>query len=84
MNNTEPSQPQTMVPDMTSNELAQKYGLDKPAYRVKELPRKILPIGLTSIYAAANRGELKISKCGKTSFVFADDLARFLDSLRAA
>ena len=63
-------------------ELKVRYGLNNPVYRVQELPHNILPIGLTSIYAEVKAGRLRISKCGKASFAFADDLVLFLEGLR--
>jgi excisionase family DNA binding protein len=57
------------------------FGLAKAAYSVNET-LELLSIGRTSLYEAANRGDLKLVKFGKKTLVYAADIAAFLAQLR--
>jgi excisionase family DNA binding protein len=58
------------------------FGLVKAAYSVRET-LNLLSIGRTTFYQLVNRGDLKITKLGKKSLVYATDIAGLLVSLRA-
>jgi hypothetical protein len=57
------------------------FGLTKPVYGVNEV-LGLLHIGRTAFYAAVRRGEIRLTKRGKTSLIFADDIAAYLTNLR--
>jgi excisionase family DNA binding protein len=57
------------------------FGLIKAAYSVKET-LELLSIGRTTFYSIVDRGDLKITKLGKKSLVYAADIAALLVSLR--
>ena len=58
------------------------YGLFKAAYSVHDT-LDLLSIGRTTFYALAKRGDLKITKLGKKSLVYATDIAALLSRLRS-
>jgi excisionase family DNA binding protein len=58
------------------------FGLLKVAYSVKETI-SLLSIGRTTFYELVDRGDLKITKLGRKSLVYAIDLAALLTQLRA-
>ena len=57
------------------------FGLIRAAYSVSET-MDLLSIGRTTFYALVNRGDLKITKLGKKSLVYATDIAALLTKLR--
>lgn len=57
------------------------FGLIKAAYSVKETI-DLMSIGRTTFYALVGRGDLKITKLGKKSLVYATDIAALLANLR--
>lgn len=57
------------------------FGLIKVAYSVNET-LNLLSIGRTTFYELVGRGELKITKLGKKTLVYAIDLAALLNRLR--
>ena len=57
------------------------FGLVKAAYSVKET-LELLSIGRTTFYGLVDRGDLRITKLGKKSLVYATDIAALLVSLR--
>ena len=59
------------------------FGLVKVAYSVNET-LDLISIGRTTFYDLVARGELKITKLGKKTLVYAIDLAALLNKLRAA
>jgi hypothetical protein len=59
------------------------FGLAKPVYSVPET-LELLHIGRTDFYKRVKRGEIKITKRGKASLVFAIDIAAYLTDLRNA
>lgn len=68
--------------DMSGDPIAPRaFGLAKAAYSVGET-LDLLSIGLTSLYAAVKRGDLKCVKFGKKTLFYAADLAAFLTRLR--
>jgi excisionase family DNA binding protein len=58
------------------------FGLVKAAYSVKET-LELLSIGRTTFYELVDREDLKITKLGRKSLVYAVDLAALLRKLRA-
>jgi excisionase family DNA binding protein len=58
------------------------FGLVKAAYSVDDTI-DLLSIGRTTFYALVGRGELKITKLGKKSLVYATDIAALLTKLRS-
>jgi excisionase family DNA binding protein len=58
------------------------FGLVKAAYSVKET-LDLLSIGRTTFYELVDRGDLKITKLGRKSLIYAIDLAALLTKLRA-
>lgn len=58
------------------------FGLVKAAYSVKET-LELLSIGRTTFYELVDREDLKITKLGRKSLVYAIDLAALLNKLRA-
>jgi excisionase family DNA binding protein len=56
-------------------------GLVKVAYSVKET-LELLSIGRTTFYELVDRGDLKITKLGRKTLVYAVDLAALLSKLR--
>jgi len=58
------------------------FGLVKAAYSVKET-LELLSIGRTTFYELVDREDLKITKLGKKTLVYAVDLAALLNKLRA-
>jgi excisionase family DNA binding protein len=58
-------------------------GLVKAAYSVKET-LELLSIGRTTFYELVDRQELKITKLGRKTLVYAVDLAALLNKLRAS
>ena len=59
------------------------FGLVKAAYSVNET-LGLLSIGRTTFYELVDRGDLKITKLGRKSLVYAVDLAALLSKLRAS
>jgi len=59
------------------------FGLTKPVYSVAET-LDLLHISRAGFYAAVKNGAIRIVKRGKSSLVYADDIAAYLTSLRAA
>jgi excisionase family DNA binding protein len=57
------------------------FGLIKVAYSVKET-LELLSIGRTTFYVLVDRGDLKITKLGTKTLVYAADIAALLVSLR--
>jgi excisionase family DNA binding protein len=57
------------------------FGLLKAAYSVNET-LELLSIGRTLFYELVDRGDLKITKLGRKSLVYAVDLAALLSKLR--
>lgn len=57
------------------------FGLFKVAYSVHDT-LDLLSIGRTTFYALVARGDLKITKLGKKSLVYAVDLAALMTKLR--
>jgi excisionase family DNA binding protein len=57
------------------------FGLVKAAYSVNET-LELLSIGRTTFYELVDRGDLKITKLGRKSLVYAVDLAVLLSKLR--
>jgi excisionase family DNA binding protein len=57
-------------------------GLVRVAYSVNET-LDLLSIGRTKVYELVDRGDLKITKLGRKSLVYAIDLAELLIELRA-
>jgi excisionase family DNA binding protein len=57
------------------------FGLVKAAYSVSET-LNLLSIGRTTFYELVDRGDLKITKLGRKSLVYAIDLAALLSKLR--
>jgi excisionase family DNA binding protein len=57
------------------------FRLIKAAYSVNET-LNLLSIGRTTFYELVGRGELKITKLGKKTLVYAIDLAALLNKLR--
>jgi excisionase family DNA binding protein len=57
------------------------FGLLKATYSVKETLEQ-LSIGRTTFYELVDRGDLKITKLGRKSLVYAIDLATLLNKLR--
>jgi excisionase family DNA binding protein len=57
------------------------FGLLKAAYSVNETLEQ-LSIGRTTFYELVDRGDLKITKLGRKSLVYAVDLAALLSKLR--
>jgi len=57
------------------------FGLLKAAYSVNET-LDLLSIGRTTFYALVDRGDLKITKLGRKSLIYAIDLAELLSKLR--
>lgn len=58
------------------------FGLVKAAYSVNDTI-DLLSIGRTTFYALVGRGDLKITKLGKKSLVYATDIAALLTKLRS-
>ncbi len=58
------------------------FGLVKAAYWVNDTI-DLLSIGRTTFYALVGRGDLKITKLGKKSLVYATDIAALLTKLRS-
>jgi excisionase family DNA binding protein len=58
------------------------FGLVRAAYSVKET-LELLSIGRTTFYELVDRAELKITKLGRKSLVYAVDIAALLNKLRA-
>lgn len=58
------------------------FGLVKPVYSVPET-LELLHIGRTDFYKRVKRREIKITKRGKTSLVYAIDMAAYLTKLRS-
>jgi len=58
------------------------FGLFKAAYSVNAT-LDLLSIGRTTFYALVGRGDLKITKLGKKSLVYATDIAALLTKLRS-
>jgi excisionase family DNA binding protein len=58
------------------------FGLTKAAYSVNDTI-DLLSIGRTTFYALVGRGDLKITKLGKKSLVYATDIAALLTKLRS-
>jgi excisionase family DNA binding protein len=58
------------------------FGLVKAAYSVKET-LELLSIGRTMFYELVDREDLKITKLGRKTLVYAVDLAALLSKLRA-
>jgi excisionase family DNA binding protein len=58
------------------------FGLTKTAYSVSHT-LDLLSIGRTTFYALVGRGELKITKLGRKSLVYATDIAALLTKLRS-
>ena len=58
------------------------FGLVKAAYSVNEV-LDLLSIGRTKFYELVERGDLRITKLGRKSLVYAIDLAALLSKLRA-
>jgi len=58
------------------------FGLFKAAYSVDDTIN-LLSIGRTTFYALVGRGDLKITKLGKKSLVYATDIAALLTTLRS-
>jgi excisionase family DNA binding protein len=59
------------------------FGLVKVAYSVKET-LDLLSIGRTTFYELVDRQDLKITKLGRKTLVYAVDLAALLNKLRAS
>jgi excisionase family DNA binding protein len=59
------------------------FGLVKAAYSVNATI-DLLSIGRTTFYALVGRGDLKITKLGKKSLVYATDIAALLTKLHSA
>jgi excisionase family DNA binding protein len=59
------------------------FGLLKAAYSVNETLDQ-LSIGRTTFYDLVDRGDLKITKLGRKTLVYAVDLAALLNQLRAS
>lgn len=59
------------------------FGLVKAAYSVKNT-LEILSIGRTTFYELVDRGDLKITKLGRKTLVYAVDLVALLNKLRAS
>jgi excisionase family DNA binding protein len=57
------------------------FGLVRAAYSVKET-LDLLSIGRTTFYGLVDRGDLKITKLGRKSLIYATDIAAFLTRLR--
>lgn len=57
------------------------FGLLKAAYSVNETLEQ-LSIGRTIFYELVDRGDLKITKLGRKSLVYAVDLAALMSKLR--
>jgi excisionase family DNA binding protein len=57
------------------------FGLVKVAYSVKET-LELLSIGRTTFYELVDREDLKITKLGRKTLVYAVDLAALLSKLR--
>jgi excisionase family DNA binding protein len=57
------------------------FGLLKVAYSINETLEQ-LSIGRTTLYELVDRGDLKITKLGRKSLVYAVDLAALLNKLR--
>lgn len=58
------------------------FGLVKAAYSVRDTI-DLLSIGRTTFYALVSQGDLKITKLGKKSLVYATDIAALLTKLRS-
>jgi excisionase family DNA binding protein len=58
------------------------FGLTKAAYSVNETLH-LLSIGRTTFYELVDRGDLKITKLGRKSLIYAIDIAELLSKLRA-
>jgi excisionase family DNA binding protein len=58
------------------------FGLVKAAYSVKET-LELLSIGRTTFYELVDRKDLKITKLGRKSLVYAIDIAALLNKLRS-
>lgn len=58
------------------------FGLVKAAYSVRDTIN-LLSIGRTTFYALVGQGDLKITKLGKKSLVYATDIAALLTKLRS-
>jgi excisionase family DNA binding protein len=58
------------------------FGLVKAAYSVKET-LELLSIGRTTFYELVDLGDIKITKLGRKSLVYAVDLVALLNELRA-
>lgn len=56
------------------------FGLDKPAYRMCDLPA-IVPLSRTTLYKAIAEGTLRARKQGRSTIILAEDLVQFLKSL---
>ena len=59
------------------------FGLVRAAYSVKET-LELLSVGRTTFYELVDRGDLKITKLGRKSLVYAVDIAALLNNLRAS
>lgn len=59
------------------------FGLIKAAYSVNET-LDLLSIGRTTFYALVKRGDLKVTKLGNKSLVYAVDLVALLSTLHDA
>jgi excisionase family DNA binding protein len=66
--NKQPSDPRT-------------FGLMRAAYSIKET-LELLSIGRTTLYELVGRKQLRISKLGKKSLIYAIDIAELLHRLR--
>jgi excisionase family DNA binding protein len=76
-------QPHNETIDGTETHLDPRvFGLVKVAYSVKDAI-DLLSIGRTTFYALVGRGDLKITKLGKKSLVYAIDIAALLSKLRS-
>ena len=58
------------------------FGLVRVAYSVNET-LNLLSIGRTTFYELVDRGDLRITKLGRKSLIYAIDIAAFLTRLRA-
>ncbi len=59
------------------------FGLTRPVYTVAET-LDLLHIGRTAFYSAVKDGSMRIVKRGRSTLVYADDIAAYLTNLRNA